>query len=648
MDTKLTFLAAFDDLMRNAKVLQVGIEPEFRRFVGNQQECQRKWRDAEVELDRIKEKVKALEEENSLLKTKLRHAHVQIEREADERRRIEHNKLELDQQIGLVRELLCDKNSKSMLHDHDRERLAFLNTFTQQKSRLDTSPSRRLNTINESTHSILSDSDYDKTEDDLQTTYLRSGRKYKRPSAPPMEEAEPKRRRSDEEKESSLITTTTVTLDAVGKPIAATTNVTSGPQRKLNKSFSEPALDKYGSPTTRMADSEPESDDSCYATPGNRNNNRRKSRSRRTTSTADTPGMRKALSASKGLNRVHFFISKTVIKPETCTPCGKRIGFGRMAMKCKDCRASCHPDCKDSLPLPCIPTAPSTPGGTKLSGGLLSDYTPLDPPYIPGIVVHCVNEVEARGLNEIGLYRVPGSDSQVKELKKDFFKGKGIPNLSHIDDIHVICGCIKDFLRGLKEPLVTYGLWKDFVHAAENRDKCMGESEVYQAISKLPTPNRDTLAFLILHLIRVSECKECKMPSTNLAKVFGPTVIGYSVPDPEPLQMINETKYQAMVMDKFFEIPESYWEKFLNIDEENLYPNTYNTPKTPDVPKSYLGPIHTPETYENKSKTWGKNGMTPRSGSSKFNTFGSPRKGKKSKLMPPLVPFRRSISETAI
>jgi len=37
------------------------------------------------------------------------------------------------------------------------------------------------------------------------------------------------------------------------------------------------------------------------------------------------------------------------------------------------------------------------------------------------------------------------------------------------------------------------------------------------------------------------------MPSNNLAMVFGPTVIGYSVPDPEPLQMINETKCQAMV-----------------------------------------------------------------------------------------------------
>ena len=35
---------------------------------------------------------------------------------------------------------------------------------------------------------------------------------------------------------------------------------------------------------------------------------------------SSTPGLRKAFSASKGLNRVHFFISKTVIKPETCTP----------------------------------------------------------------------------------------------------------------------------------------------------------------------------------------------------------------------------------------------------------------------------------------------------------------------------------------
>ena len=34
---------------------------------------------------------------------------------------------------------------------------------------------------------------------------------------------------------------------------------------------------------------------------------------------------------------------------------------------CADCRASCHPECKEKLPLPCIPSAPSTPGTAKMS-----------------------------------------------------------------------------------------------------------------------------------------------------------------------------------------------------------------------------------------------------------------------------------------
>ena len=57
----------------------------------------------------------------------------------------------------------------------------------------------RLRTINESAHSMLSDDEYDKTEDDLHTTYLRSGRRFKRPSAPPLEEDLPKKRKSGED-----------------------------------------------------------------------------------------------------------------------------------------------------------------------------------------------------------------------------------------------------------------------------------------------------------------------------------------------------------------------------------------------------------------------------------------------------------------
>jgi len=35
-----------------------------------------------------------------------------------------------------------------------------------------------------------------------------------------------------------------------------------------------------------------------------------------------------------------------------------------------------------------------------------------------------------------------------------------------VEDIHVVCGLLKDFFRKLAEPLVTYYLWSAFVDAA--------------------------------------------------------------------------------------------------------------------------------------------------------------------------------------
>ena len=46
---------------------------------------------------------------------------------------------------------------------------------------------------------------------------------------------------------------------------------------------------------------------------------------------------------------------------------------------------------------------------------------------------------------------------------------------------------------------------------------------------------------------RVAESEECKMPLYNLAKVFGPTIIGYSVAQPVPATILNETHLQQVV-----------------------------------------------------------------------------------------------------
>ena len=82
----------------------------------------------------------------------------------------------------------------------------------------------------------------------------------------------------------------------------------------------------------------------------------------------------------------------------------------------------------------------------------------------------------------------------VKDLIDKFQRGKGVPNLSRIDDIHVICSCLKQFLRKLKEPVTTYGLWGSFVRAAEiyktGVDVEHAVTMVQDTFSHLPQPNR--------------------------------------------------------------------------------------------------------------------------------------------------------------
>lgn len=68
------------------------------------------------------------------------------------------------------------------------------------------------------------------------------------------------------------------------------------------------------------------------------------------------------------------------------------------------------------------------------------------PPMVPSLVVHCINEIELRGMSEQGLYRISGGSNDVKLLKEKFLRGRGAPNLSEVD-VNTICSTLKDFLR---------------------------------------------------------------------------------------------------------------------------------------------------------------------------------------------------------
>ena len=56
-----------------------------------------------------------------------------------------------------------------------------------------------------------------------------------------------------------------------------------------------------------------------------------------------------------------FPIHHQVIRSEFCAPCGRRTKFGKIYLRCQECRVVTHPECRDRCPLPCNPTSVSTP-----------------------------------------------------------------------------------------------------------------------------------------------------------------------------------------------------------------------------------------------------------------------------------------------
>ncbi|XP_067002574.2 rac GTPase-activating protein 1 [Anabrus simplex] len=590
----LSLLASYDDLIRCTNVLtESGCEAEFMRFALGQLECQRKWLAAENECKRLQQELEAANNSRTDLEKKLLLARRFLDGEKKKRYATEQELAAVEKQLGMVRDLVLGDDSKIPINNETKEKLAFLNHTNRSRSSAvysignRESNGKRLNTITEDldyTGSLLSDLSYSRSDDDLDLSLTRSGRPWKkhRYSMPGEDPIAAKRRCSNTKSVQldgmaaspgeQLVATTTVTLSREG-PIKASARIETTPHDQ--KYFETPEVPhrieiQPTAPPKSSSGESGESEESMIGVPGIGN-----------LQAARSPFVSGFTLGKDNINnRGHVFAQKTIIRPETCEPCGKKIKFGKLAAKCRDCRACCHLECKDQLPMPCVPVT-STPT-RKGYVGVISDFTPVVAPMIPALILHCIKEIEQRGLTEIGLYRIPGSERDVKQLKEKFLRSRGAPNLTGVE-VHVLCGTIKDFLRSLREPLVTQSLWADFVRCLEPSDLVDRKALLYQVISELPQPNRDTLAYLILHLQRISESPECKMPALNLAKIFGPTLVGYSCSDPEPMAMVNETRQAVGVVELMLSTESSYWASFVNVDSGYFTQQTPEVHRTPSV-----------------------------------------------------------------
>lgn len=247
--------------------------------------------------------------------------------------------------------------------------------------------------------------------------------------------------------------------------------------------------------------------------------------------------------------------------------------------------------CKDQVPLPCIPYVSKANIGKQGRLILISDFIPSNcKPCVPALIVHCTSEVEKRGLKQVGIYRVPGAEREVKDLKDKILKSKhGIPSLAAID-IHVLCNVVKKFLLHLDEALIIRIAWRDFVEIVKEENVEERKSRFKEAIMNLPNANRDTLAFLMLHLRRVAEHAENKMTITNLSKMFGPSILGYSIRDPPAMQIAVENTKQHQVVEHLLNLDDEFWQSMLHLDANNqmnfsiLNPSEFSLHLSPEQP----------------------------------------------------------------
>ncbi|XP_041133841.1 uncharacterized protein LOC121330925 isoform X3 [Polyodon spathula] len=157
---------------------------------------------------------------------------------------------------------------------------------------------------------------------------------------------------------------------------------------------------------------------------------------------------------------------------------------------------------------------------------------------VPLLIEKCITEIENRGCQVVGLYRLCGSAAVKKELREAFERDSKAVELSEnqYPDINVITGVLKDYLRELPFPLITKQLYEAVLDAMVKRPLRIGPSGcenepcdseyTVSLLEHLPEVEKVTLRMLLDHLKRVASYHEVnKMNCQNLAVCFGPVLL---------------------------------------------------------------------------------------------------------------------------
>ncbi|KAI8642328.1 Rho GTPase activation protein [Parasitella parasitica] len=163
--------------------------------------------------------------------------------------------------------------------------------------------------------------------------------------------------------------------------------------------------------------------------------------------------------------------------------------------------------------------------GSELFGGFLKLE---EQGNIPQVIRLCTEQVDKRGLDVVGIYRLSGQTTRIQKSTDDsfFVVHENFTDPEQVDfeqeqDINVITGLLKLYFRELKNPLLTFEYYDRFIEAAKLQDYDERMFRLKSIIQVLPVVNYKVLQYLARHLERVQNNSHInKMEASNLALIF--------------------------------------------------------------------------------------------------------------------------------
>uniref|UniRef100_A0A673JM19 Unconventional myosin-IXb-like n=1 Tax=Sinocyclocheilus rhinocerous TaxID=307959 RepID=A0A673JM19_9TELE len=222
----------------------------------------------------------------------------------------------------------------------------------------------------------------------------------------------------------------------------------------------------------------------------------------------------------------HLFSTYQVTIMQSCDQCSSFIWGMEKAFMCSSCKMVCHKKCLSKITVNCTGHCDRKKDGEQtLHFGVPVCALVRTADSVPFVMEKMLVHVEMNGLYTEGIYRKSGSVCRAKELHHLLEKS---PQAVSFDNypIHTITGLVKQWLRELPDPLMTYSLYNDFLYAADLPEESERLRALYRKLDELPPPNFSTLERLIFHLVKVAKEEAHNRMSVNaLAIVFAPCIL---------------------------------------------------------------------------------------------------------------------------